>query len=182
MQGAQKDANYEDDTHFEIVDFRDTLNKYIEDESKAYGRKNRPRKEEPSMFELLSWQDKEEALWDYTKRDKNVVEANVCNKLKYKINKSSSHWVTENMDQFRKFTYSPSKHAVFFDLEDPTKGRPSTSKGSTISKELAEQLGKSPKDQDVYVKELPKKSIRNPRQIYRSRSQKSQRCFKSDRK
>lgn len=66
------------------------------------------------MFQLLSWEDKDKAQWDYTKRDPNVVEANVANQLKYRINKSNSHWVTENMDQFRKFTYSPSKKAVFF--------------------------------------------------------------------
>jgi len=111
---AQKGVQYEDDTQFEIADFRSTLNKCIDDENKVYGRKNKPRDQDPSMFQLLSWQDKEAAQWDYTKRDKNVVEANVANQLKYRINKSNSHWVTENMDQFRKFTYSPSKKGVFF--------------------------------------------------------------------
>lgn len=158
MQGAQKGIEYEDDTHFEIADFRETLSKCIEDEDKIYGRKNKPRAQDPSMFELLSWQDKEEAQWDFTKRDKNVVEANVVNHLKYRINKSSSPWVTENMDQFRKFTYSPSKKAVFFDLEDPTKAKPGGSKGANISPDLAQHLGKSPKDQNIYVKELPKKA------------------------
>jgi len=158
MQGAQRAVDYEDDTHFEIADFRETLSKCIEDENKVYGRKNKAREQDPSMFELLSWQDKGEAQSDFTKRDKNVVEANVVNHLKYKINKSSSQWVTENMDQFRKFTYSPNKKAVFFDLEDPTKGRPSPSKGAIISQELSHHLGKSPKDQAAYVKDVPRKA------------------------
>lgn len=157
MQGAQKGVTYEDDTHFEIADFRDTLNKCIEDEDKVYGQKNKPRNQEPSMFQLLSWQDKDGAIWDYTKKDKHLIESSVANQLKYKINKSSTHWATENMDQYRKFAYSPSKKAVFFDLEDPSKGRPSTSKG-TISKEVAEHLRKTPRNQDVYVKELPTKT------------------------
>jgi hypothetical protein len=157
MQGAQRGVTHEDDAQFEIADFRDTLKKCIEDEETVYGYKNKPRNQEPSMFQLLSWQDKEDALWDYTKKDKHLIEASVANQLKYKINKASTHWVTENMDQFRKFTYSPSKKAVFFDLEDPNKGRPSASKG-TISKELAEHLNRTPKSQDVYVKELPTKT------------------------
>lgn len=68
------------------------------------------------MFDLLSWKDDEAALYNYTKKDKEVIESNPANHLKYKINKSSSHWVTENMDQFRKFTYSPSKKAVCFGI------------------------------------------------------------------
>jgi len=74
------------------------------------------------------------------------------------FNKSSSNWVTENMDQFRKFTYSPSKKGVFFDLEDPTRSKQSPSKGTPISQELAHHLRKSPKDQDVFVKEVPRKA------------------------
>jgi len=152
MQGAQKGVQYDDDTQFEIADFRSTLNKCIEDQDQTYGRKNKPREQDPSMFQLLSWEDKEKAQWDYTKRDQNVVEANVANQLKYRINKSNSNWVTENMDQFRKFTYSPSKKAVFFDIEEPTK----TGKHSPQKSEYAHSLGKSPKDKGVYVKELPK--------------------------
>jgi len=157
MQKAHKGNDYEDDTHFEIADFRDTLNQCIEDEDKTYGRKNKLRAQEPSMFELLSWQDKDEAQWDFTKKDKSVVDANIVNHLKYKINKANSPWVTENMDQFRKFTYSPSKKAVFFDLEEPNKGRLSASKGSNLAHELA-HVGKSPKDKDGYMKELPAKA------------------------
>lgn len=155
MQGAQKAVVHDDE--FEIADFRETLQKCIEDEEKVYGQKNKPRNQEPTMFNLLSWPDKEPALWDYTKKDKNLIEASVANQLKYKINKSSNHWVTENMDQFRKFTYSPSKKAVFFDLEDPQKTKPSATK-STISKEVVEHLKKTPKKEDVYVKELPAKA------------------------
>lgn len=151
---AQKGVQYEDDAEFEIADFRSTLNKCIEDEDKIYGRKNKPREQDPSMFQLLGWQEQGEALWDYTKRDKNVIEANVANQLKYRINKSNSHWVTENMDQFRKFTYSPSKKAVFFDLEEPSKTKPSPQK-NTIS-EYAHSASKSGKKQGVYVQELPK--------------------------
>jgi len=159
MQGAQTGATYDDENQFEIKEFRDTLTKCIEDENKVYGQKNKPRNEDPSMFDLLSWKDDDTALWNYTKREKNTVDSNICNQLKYKINKSSSHWVTENMDQFRKFVYSPNKKAAFFDIEDPeSTKRPGTSKSTTIAKEFIEQLGKSQKDKDVLLKELPSKA------------------------
>jgi hypothetical protein len=160
MQEAQIGNNYEDDTQFEIKDFRETLSKCIEeDENKIYGYKNKPRNQEPSMFDLLSWKDDDGALWNYTKREKQTIEANICNQLKYKINKSSSHWVTENMDQFRKFTYSPSKKGVFFDVENPeSKTQQSASKVATISKEFVDHLGRTQKDQENFVREVPAKS------------------------
>jgi len=162
MQAVQRrENNFEqDEDRFEIVDFQQTLQKCIEDEDKVYGAKNKPRQQEPTMFELLSWKDDNESLFNYTKKDKEVIESNPANKLKYKINKSQSHWVTENMDQFRKFAYSPSKKAVFFDLDDPAyaKAKLSASKGATgIPREFVETLGHT-KEHDVYVKQMPEKA------------------------
>ena len=68
------------------------------------------------MFQLLTWKDGETDNWNYTVKNKNIVESSLTNQLKYRINKSSSHWTTENMDQFRKFTYSPSKQPVFYGM------------------------------------------------------------------
>jgi len=160
MQAVQRVANNfeHDDDRLEIVDFQQTLQKCIEDEDKTYGTKNKPRQQEPSMFELLSWKDDNEGLFNYTKKDKEVIESNPANKLKYKINKSQSHWVTENMDQFRKFAYSPSKKTIFFDLDDPAnaKHKLSASKGFTsVPREFVETHGRH---HDIYVKEMPQKA------------------------
>ena len=87
---------------------------FFKDDQKIYGQKNKPRNEEPSMYQLLTWKDVEGDNWNYTVKNKNIIESSLTNQLKYRINKSSSNWTTENMDQFRKFTYSPSKQPVFY--------------------------------------------------------------------
>ena len=126
------------------------------------------------MYNLLTWKDDDAQQWNYTKKNMEVVESNVYNKLKYKINKSSSPWVTENMDQYRKFAYSPSKGPICFgillmnlyfliilDLEDPAdqKSRKSPSARHHTTKDLAEHIGKPHhRDHNVYVKEIPKKA------------------------
>ncbi len=111
--------------NFEIVDFRETIGKIIEgiifktffesiDANKTYGKKNKPREEEPSMYNILSWGDKDKEPWDYTTKNKDLLQASALSRFKYKINKSNSNWVTETMDQYRKFAYSPEKHGIFF--------------------------------------------------------------------
>jgi len=137
----------DNDGNFQILDFQETLQKCIQDDQKIYGHKNKPRKEEPSMFQMLTWNDAEGDNWNYTVKNKNILESSLTNQLKYRINKSSSNWTTENMDQFRKFTYSPSKQPVFYDLHDPANARVrlTTSQGPDVSRNLAEQLARSSK-------------------------------------
>jgi len=159
MANVQRGVNQPADTQeYQILDFQETLQKCIEDEQKIYGRKNKPRQEEPSMFQILTWKDGEEEIWNYTKKNKELIDTNLSSKLKYKINKSLSHWTTENMDQYRKFAYSPSKKPVFFDLEDPasTRGKVVTQGENFISKDLVEQLTKSAQNFHPHSKEIPK--------------------------
>ena len=110
------------------------------------------------MFQLLTWKDNEGEIWNYTKKDKELIDSSLGNKLKYKINKSLSHWTTENMDQYRKFAYSPNKKPVFFDLEDPasTRGKVTTLGENYISKDLAEQLSKSAQNFHPHTNQIPK--------------------------
>jgi hypothetical protein len=132
------------DQDFEIQDYRQTLAKSLADEQKIYGRKNKPRQQDPSMYALLSWKDEPEEIWDYTVRDKERIEINPINKIKYKIKKSESKWVTESMDQFRKFVYSPDKKkAVFIDLHEPEKTARSKSPKKTS------QLPQHPSPKDI---------------------------------
>jgi hypothetical protein len=65
------------------------------------------------MFNILSWGDNEKEPWDYTTKNKELLQSSALSRFKYKINKSNSHWVTEVMDQYRKFAYSPEKKAAF---------------------------------------------------------------------
>ncbi len=71
------------------------------------------------MFQILSWQDPANEAWDYNTKKKEILEASAVAKFKHKINKSSTNWVTENMDQFRKFKYSPQKQAAILGIYLP---------------------------------------------------------------
>lgn len=82
------------------------------EENKVYGKKNKPREQDPSMFQLLSWQEGDQAGSEYTTKNKELVSTSALGQFKYKINKSSTNWVTETMDQYRKFAYSPEKKSL----------------------------------------------------------------------
>jgi hypothetical protein len=68
------------------------------------------------MYSLLSWGERDKEPWDYTTKKKELLQSSALSRFKYKINKSNSHWVTETMDQYRKFTYSPEKQGIFFGI------------------------------------------------------------------
>jgi hypothetical protein len=64
------------------------------------------------MFQLLSWNEEEVLAADFTTKNKELISTSALGQFKYKINKSNTNWVTENMDQFRKFAYSPEKKTL----------------------------------------------------------------------
>lgn len=78
-------------------------------------------------YAILTWKETKPDVWDFRTAKKEIITSSLANQIKYKLNKSSSHWVTETQDQFRKFQYSPDKEnpnkkkPVFIDLEGDEK-------------------------------------------------------------
>jgi len=161
---AQKADSSFDREDLDIVDFRDTLKKFVEEEA-TYGHKYKPRNAEPSMFDILSWNDSAKEAWNYTTKNKSLLESSALSKLKYKLKKAGSNWCTESMDQFRKFAYSPNKKTAIYDLHDPNiylkKGGKHQNEEGSINPDIISEIGESEHKKGVFVEEIPKKASEN---------------------
>ena len=82
----------------------DDLSVYeMETEMKTFGMPTKPREDEPTMFDILSWDVNSEDL-RYNKKSKIVARSfGDYNKFKYKVDRSNGVQLTETQDAFRPF-------------------------------------------------------------------------------
>ena len=71
--------------------------------------KNKERTTEPSMQQLLAWGYDARVSQDFTRS---------TGEIRHRIRKTDSKWLTEAQDNYRKFHYSPSRKAYFFNYLD----------------------------------------------------------------
>ncbi|CAD8105213.1 unnamed protein product [Paramecium sonneborni] len=77
------------------------LKQVYENDNKTFGKKNKPRNEEPNMFDIMKWPREQDEPWDFKK--KILVEREPeTKKVTARINHENQHWQTENKDNFRK--------------------------------------------------------------------------------
>ncbi|KAL4483069.1 hypothetical protein ABPG74_019095 [Tetrahymena malaccensis] len=72
----------------------------INEEKKVYGMKYPQRNTEPSMFDILSWEEKKQQKQDFKS---NHIPNNEVDQYKVLINKSSGHFQTEQRDNYRQY-------------------------------------------------------------------------------
>ena len=75
----------------------------------TFGHKNKPRDQEPSMKQLLTWGYEAPVKGDFTKNTPNI---------KCKIKKMGKEYVSEVQDNYRKPEYSPEKGIYLFNYLD----------------------------------------------------------------
>ncbi len=97
-----------------LVDFQE-LDKINPSEMGIYGKANKPRTEEPTMFKILEWNNPEPQSSDLLKTTKE-------RSIKDRINKTQSRWTSETMDNFRKFEFNPENQRYYFNYLDPRQG------------------------------------------------------------
>ncbi|CAD8109874.1 unnamed protein product [Paramecium sonneborni] len=76
------------------------LKQVYENENKVFGKKNKPRNQEPNMFDIMKWPVEQDEPWDFKKKIQ-VEKEPETKKLITRINHENQHWLTENKDNFR---------------------------------------------------------------------------------
>ncbi|CAK91390.1 unnamed protein product (macronuclear) [Paramecium tetraurelia] len=77
------------------------LKQVYENDNKTFGKKNKPRNEEPNMFDIMKWPLQQDEPWDFKKKIQ-VEREPETKKVTARINHENQHWQTENKDNFRK--------------------------------------------------------------------------------
>ncbi|CAD8169438.1 unnamed protein product [Paramecium octaurelia] len=77
------------------------LKQVYENENKVFGKKNKPRNQEPNMFDMMKWPVEQDEPWDFKKKIQ-VEREPETKKLITRINHENQPWLTENKDNFRK--------------------------------------------------------------------------------
>ncbi|CAD8178218.1 unnamed protein product [Paramecium pentaurelia] len=77
------------------------LKQVYENDNKIFGKKNKPRNEEPNMFDIMKWPLQQDEPWDFKKKIQ-VEREPETKKVTARINHENQHWQTENKDNFRK--------------------------------------------------------------------------------
>ncbi|CAD8199117.1 unnamed protein product [Paramecium pentaurelia] len=77
------------------------LKQVYENDNKIFGKKNKPRNEEPNMFDIMKWPLQQDEPWDFKKKIQ-VEKEPETKKVTTRINHENQHWQTENKDNFRK--------------------------------------------------------------------------------
>ncbi|CAK94134.1 unnamed protein product (macronuclear) [Paramecium tetraurelia] len=79
----------------------ESIELFYQDDNKTFGKKNKPRNEEPTMFDIMKWPRQQDEPWDFKKKIQ-VEKEPETKKVTARINHENQHWQTENKDNFRK--------------------------------------------------------------------------------